>query len=244
MAGTLHGLGVGPGDPELMTIKAWRILSLAPVVAWPRGTSGQALARRIAAPFIPEDALQLAIPIPFLGDGQAVKAAYAAAAEAIASHLRVNRDVAFLCLGDPFTYGTFGKLAELLAPRFDVRAVPGISAAQACAAAVGIPLTQGTESLRMLPATLPDERLRAALREEDAALAILKAGHHLARLRALLTQTGRLDHAFVAEQLGTTRERVLPMAKIGGGNDSSYFSTILVYPARRNPRHTRTDGAP
>ena len=240
--GTLHGLGVGPGDPELMTVKAWRILSLAPVVAWPQGASGESRARAIAAPFIPEEARQLPLFIPFGARDEEVRAAYEAAAAAIAGHLGQGRDVAFLCVGDPLTYGTFGKLAALLAGRHAVRAVPGITAAAACAAQVGLALAQGAEPFKMLPAIMEEAALRAELAAPDAAIAIIKAGHHLPRLRRLLHEAGRLDHALVIEQLGHEGERVVPLAQTAELNDASYFSTILVYPAQRDLRPVRVRG--
>jgi precorrin-2/cobalt-factor-2 C20-methyltransferase len=234
--GTLYGLGVGPGDPELMTVKAWRVLSLAPVVAWPEGASGESRARAIAAPFIPDEAAELPLFIPFGGREEEVLAAYEAAATAIAEHLDQGRDVAFLCVGDPLTYGTFGKLAALLAAQYPVRAIPGITAAAACAAEVGLALAQGTEPFKMLPAIMDEPRLRAELAAPDAALAIIKAGHHLPRLHRLLHEAGRLDQAVVIEQLGHADQRILPLAQAVELDDASYFSTILVYPAQRDLR--------
>src|SRR5688572_2237322 len=107
-AGTLYGLGVGPGDPELITVKAWRVLSLAPVIAYPQTVSGDSLARRIAAPFIPEGVMELPFTLPMLREERGpAREAYDGAAATMAEHLGAGRDVALLCEGDPFFYGSF-----------------------------------------------------------------------------------------------------------------------------------------
>ncbi len=230
MAGILYGVGLGPGDPELITLKGWRVISLSPVIAWPEGESGQARARAIVEPFMPEDVIELPLRIPFTGRATELEQAYAEAAAAIAEHLRQGRDVAYLCLGDPLLYGTFGRLATLLAAEHRVRAVPGVSAPQAAAARLMRRLAQGTEPFKMLPATMQDDALLAECLNRQAVLAILKAGHHLPRLAELLRQAGRLNNAVVAQELGNGQERVLPLAQAAREDDASYFSLVLVWP--------------
>ena len=230
MTGTLHGVGLGPGDPELITLKSWRIISLAPVIAWPEGESGQARARAIAEPFIPEDVVELPLFIPFGARAEEVEQAYRAAAEAIAEHLRQGRDVAYLCLGDPLLYGTFGRLAGYLAEEFQVRAVPGVSAPQAAAARLVRRLAQGSEPFKMLPATMDDDALLAECLNRRAMLTILKAGHHLLRVLDILSRAGRADQAIVAQELGSGQERILPLRQAVAEGDAGYFSLVLVWP--------------
>ncbi len=230
MAAILYGVGLGPGDPELITLKGWRIISMSPVIAFPRGESGQARARQIAAPLIPDDVLELPLDIPFTGNVAALEAAYEQAAEDIAGHLRAGRDVAFLCLGDPLLYGSFGKLAAQLNGHFEVRAVPGVNAAQAAAARLGTVLAQGAQPLKLLPATMDDDALLAECFNRHATLAILKAGHHLQRVHDILQQAGRAAQAVVVQELGNGAERILPLAEAVAKENASYFSLVLAWP--------------
>jgi precorrin-2/cobalt-factor-2 C20-methyltransferase len=139
VSGTFYGLGVGPGDPELITLKAWRILSQVPVIAYPAANGNDSLAHSIAAPFIPEDVIELAIAVPMRREREPAQEAYDAAAQAIAKHLDAGRDVAFLCEGDPLFYGSFAYLLTRLARSHLTQVVPGITSITACAAAIGRP---------------------------------------------------------------------------------------------------------
>ncbi|WP_038036511.1 precorrin-2 C(20)-methyltransferase [Thermopetrobacter sp. TC1] len=229
MSGILYGLGLGPGDPELITLKAWRILSLAPVVAWPVGSSGRSRAYEIARPFIPEEAITLPLAIPFGERGERLKAAYAAAAERICAHLAAGRDVAYLCLGDPLFHGSFVHLAQHVPETFEKRAVPGVMAVSAAAAVMGAPLALGAEILKILPATADEERLARELEQGPAALAFIKVGLHRSRIHRLLDQVGLLAKAWLIADIGLTSQRVLPLAE-AADMDDPYFSIIVVTP--------------
>jgi precorrin-2/cobalt-factor-2 C20-methyltransferase len=222
--GTLYGVGVGPGDPELMTLKAVRILECAPVVAYPAPNEGESSARAIAAPFIPPGRTEIAIRVP-MRPGIVPAEPYDRAADEIAAHLSVGRDVAVLCEGDPFFYGSYLYLHERLAHRFLTVVVPGVSSLMACAAAAGRPLVRRNEMLAVLPATLPDAALEAHLEGADAA-AILKVGRHLPRLRALLDRVGRLERAVYVAHASRPDERVVLVDR--QAEPAPYFSTILV----------------
>lgn len=232
MSGTLHGLGLGPGDPELITLRSWRVISLVPVVAYPEGPSGQSRARTIAAPFIPDDVEELPLHIPFGVTGAQLEAAYDRAAAIVSARLDEGKDVALLCLGDPLTYGTFGKLAARLAQRYPVRVTPGISAPQAAAARVGRALAQGDGPLKFLPATMDEDMLLAECMNRHATLAILKVGRNLPRVHDALRQAGRLEDALVVEELGGADERVVPLPEAvrAADDESRYFSLVLVWP--------------
>ena len=123
--GTLYGVGVGPGDPELMTVKAVRLLSRAAVVAYPAPEEGESLARSIAKEHLPPGAAEIALRMPF-APGSDTAPAYDAGAKAIAVHLAAGRDVVCLCAGDPMLYGSFVTLSERLTGRFPVKIVPGV----------------------------------------------------------------------------------------------------------------------
>jgi precorrin-2/cobalt-factor-2 C20-methyltransferase len=208
----------------LMTLKAVRVLERAPVLAYPAPNEGESSARAIAAPFIPVGRTEIAIRVP-MRPGIVPAEIYDRAGEEIAAHLSAGRDVAVLCEGDPFFYGTYLYLHERLARRFSTVVVPGVSSLMACAAAAGSPLVRRDETLSVLPATLPDAALETCLKRADAA-AILKVGRHLPRLRALIERAGRLDRAVYVAYASRSDECVLPLGRQAG--PAPYFSMILV----------------
>jgi precorrin-2/cobalt-factor-2 C20-methyltransferase len=162
MSARLYGIGVGPGDPELMTLKAVRLLAELPVIAYPTPDSGDSAARAIAAQFIPSGRTEIAIRVP-MRPGRMPVEIYDEAAEQIAAHLHAGRDVGVLCEGDPFFYGSFMYLHDRLAGRFDCQVVPGVTSLTACAAASRRPLVRHDAVLTVVPATLPDAELEPPL---------------------------------------------------------------------------------
>ena len=237
MNGTLYGLGVGPGDPELMTLKAVRLLQQVPVIAYPAADDGDSSARAIAAQFVPPDATEIAIKVPMRPGRMPIKV-YDAAAGEIADHLADGCDVAVLCEGDPFFYGSFMYLHDRLAGRFPCIVVPGVSSLTACAASAGQPLARRNAVLTVLPATLDDADLTARLKNADSA-AILKVGRHLPRLRGVIEACGLTAHATYVEHASRTDEKVLPLTETDSGN-APYFSMILITPDRAVDRkHAR-----
>jgi precorrin-2/cobalt-factor-2 C20-methyltransferase len=227
MSGTLHLLGVGPGDPDLLTIRAVKVLRTAHVVAYPATGEESAFAREIAADYIEPDAILLPVPIPMTVDRRPAQTAYDGAAAAILAHLDAGRDVAWLCEGDPLFYGSAMYLLARLGREARVNVVPGVSSLTAAAAAIARPLAARNEILKVLPAPLPDETLRAELLATPAA-AIIKVGRHFDRIRDLLRETGHAGNAMVVEYATTIRQRVSPLESFGRG-DRPYFSIILCY---------------
>jgi precorrin-2/cobalt-factor-2 C20-methyltransferase len=226
MSGTVYGLGVGPGDPELLTLKALRILRAAPVIAYPAPDVGDSFARQIVAPHLPGGQQEIAIRMP-LGDGQFPKAEiYDGAADKIAAQVAAGRDVAVLCEGDPFFYGSFLYLYERLVDRCLVQVVPGVSSLMACASVAGVPLARRNETLTVLPAPLADEALRACLAGAEA-LAIIKVGRHLGRIRRLLTECARLDGACLVERATLASQRIVALRDLHA-DTAPYFSMVLV----------------
>ena len=159
----LYGLGVGPGDPDLITLKAARILGQAPVIAFPATLSGESMARAIAAPHIPAGCIELPFAIDIRAPHADNEQRYDAAARAIGEHLAGGRDVAVLCEGDPFLYGSFMYLFTRLAAEWPVTVIPGVSSLTAAAATLHRPLVSGNEALTVLPATLPADVLAAQI---------------------------------------------------------------------------------
>lgn len=225
VSGRLYGIGVGPGDPELMTLKAVRILAAADLVAYPAPEGGESSARFIAAAHIRPGCPELPIPVP-MRPGRMPVDVYDEAARLIATRLDAGEDVAVLCEGDPFFYGSFMYLHDRLADRFDCEIVPGVTSLTACAAAAGRPLVRRNGGLRIVPATLDDEALAESLSGAES-VAILKVGRHLGRLRAALAAAGRTDDAIYVAHAGRAEERVVPLRGLDLG-EAPYFSMILV----------------
>ena len=224
--GTLYGLGVGPGDPELLTLKALRILRAAPVLAYPAPIEGDSMARAIAAPHLPGDQTEIAIRMPLDAARFPAKEVYAAAAQNITGHLESGRDVAVLCEGDPFFYGSFMYLFARLAEAHHIEVVPGVSSPMACAAALGMPLAARNDVLSVLPAPLAEELLKARLEACDAA-AIVKVGRHIAKVRRVLQELGLESRARYIERASLAAERILPPSE--AADPAPYFSMILVH---------------
>jgi precorrin-2/cobalt-factor-2 C20-methyltransferase len=226
VSGTLYGLGVGPGDPDLLTVKAARLLAACPVVAYPAPEQGESLARRIAAPHMPGGQVEIAIRMELSPARFPAPEVYDAAAAEIAGHLAAGRDVAVLCLGDPLLYGSFMYLLARLAGAHRVAVVPGVASPTAAAAALGLPLAARDDALAILPAQLPDERLATALAACNVA-AIIKLGRHFARVRTLLGRLGLADHAHYVEHATMADQRIVPLAAIDPAT-VPYFSLIIV----------------
>jgi precorrin-2/cobalt-factor-2 C20-methyltransferase len=232
MTGTLYGLGLGPGDPELLTLKAHRILTSAPVVAYPAPDSGQSFARRIVEPYLRQEQIEVPIVVPMRVERFPAREIYDAAADTLSAHLEAGRDVAVLCEGDPFFYGSFMYLFERLAERFPTEVVPGVSSVMASAAALGRPLAARNDVLSVVPGPLDDEILRARIEAADAVV-IIKVGRHFHRIRALIEAMGLSAHAAYVERVSLGEERLMPLAEVPE-DTAPYFSQILIYKGAEN----------
>ena len=228
--GLLYGLGLGPGDPELVTLKALRLLRAAPVVAYPAPEDGDSFARRIVAEWLDRGQREIRVRFP-MRPGPTPAAIYEAAAAQLAAVLDAGDDIAYLCQGDPLFYGSFAGILTRLAARYSVTVVPGVSSLTACAAAASEPLVRRDETLSVIPASLPEDELGARLAQVDAA-AIIKLGRHFAKLRQVLARLGLLDGAVYVERASLPTQRVAPLATIDPAS-VPYFATALVR-CRRN----------
>src|SRR5712691_11709167 len=223
--GCLYGLGLGPGDPELVTLKALRLLRAAPVVAYPAPEGGDSFARHIVAEWLDPGQREIAIRFP-MRPGPPPAAIYRGAAAQLAAVLDSGDDIAYLCQGDPLFYGSFAGILALLAARYEVTVVPGVSSLTACAAAASMPLVQRDQTLSVIPASLPEGELARRLGQVDAA-AVIKLGRHFPKLRRVLADLGLLDGAIYVERASLPNQRVAALATIDPAS-VPYFATALV----------------
>jgi precorrin-2/cobalt-factor-2 C20-methyltransferase len=225
--GVLYGVGVGPGDPELITVKVWRLISMTQVIAYLAANGKDSTARDIARPFIPDDAEHLVIDMPMRSEREAGEKAYDFGAAAISVHLKAGRDVVFLCEGDPFFYGSFMYLHARLAKDFETVVVPGVTSITASAAAIGRPLSARNEVVKILPAMLPEDRLRDELLGAESA-AIVKVGRHFPKIRTILGLLNLASRARIVIKATHEDQRTVALNDFDG-DTLPYFSTILVY---------------
>jgi precorrin-2/cobalt-factor-2 C20-methyltransferase len=225
-AGAVWGIGVGPGDPELLTLKALRLIRGADVIAYPAPEQGESFARSIVKPHLPGGQREIAIRMP-LGDGAFPKTEiYDAAAAEILAEVAAGHRVAVLCEGDPFFYGSFIYLYGRLAGRCAVTVIPGVSSLMACASAAGGPLALRNQTLTVIPAPLPETELRRRLAGSEAA-AIVKVGRHLDKVRRILGELGLESRARYVERATLPAERVAGL-NAAGVDGAPYFSMILI----------------
>jgi precorrin-2/cobalt-factor-2 C20-methyltransferase len=234
MTGTLYGLGVGPGDPELVTLKVLRVLRGLPVVAYPAPEEGTSFARSVVASRLSPAQTEIAIRVPMTRAMAPAQAVYDRAAVEIAEHLEASRDVGVLCQGDPFFYGSFIQIFDRLAAKFPTRVVPGVSSLMACAAAAGLPLVTRDEILTVLPATLSETELEKRLKQAES-VAILKLGRHLSKARRVLKRLGLVERASYIEHASLESQKILPLDAADPAS-APYFSMILVRPGRKGER--------
>jgi precorrin-2 C20-methyltransferase / precorrin-3B C17-methyltransferase len=246
-AGRLCGVGVGPGDPELLTVKAARAIAAADVIAYPSARHGDSVARRIAAPHVREGHVELLLRFPVTteltdhpgGYEAALAAFYDAASAELAAHLDGGRDVAILCEGDPLFYGSYMYFHERLAPRYETTVIPGVTAFSAAAAAAGAPLVKRDDVFVALPGTLPPDVLAARLREADAAV-VMKLGRTFPQVREAARAAGVAARGVYVERASSERERLAPLEQVDA-DGVPYMSLVLVPTANAARAGTRAD---
>ncbi|MDV2474380.1 precorrin-2 C(20)-methyltransferase [Rhodococcus zopfii] len=243
--GRLYGVGLGPGDPELITRKAARLIGEADVIAYHSGTHGRSIARSIAAELIPDGALEERLVYPVTtgttdhpgGYDGAIADFYDDCARRLAAHLEAGRTVVVLCEGDPLFYGSYMYLHDRLADRFAAEVIPGVTSFSAAAAAAAEPLVRRTDVLTVLPGTLPEPELARRLADTDGAV-IMKLGRTFPAVRSALAQAGRLDDAVYVERASMGGQRIAPVSEVDS-DAVPYFSVILA-PGDRAPRNRDT----
>jgi len=225
MKGTLYGVGLGPGDPELMTLKADRLIRAAKVIAFPTLAGADSFARSIAADVIPQDAREIVMDVPMTVERQPAQDAYDLGASQIKAALDAGQDVVCLCEGDPFFYGSFMYLFARLSGDYDCQIVPGVTSMTASAAVTGMPLAARNEVLTIIPGPLPEDELEARMKDADS-LCIMKVGRHLPKLRDVITRLGLLDRAIYIERATLAAQTIVPLSQ--APEKAPYFSMILI----------------
>ena len=234
MSGKLFGVGTGPGDPELLTLKAVRAIAAADVVAYFAKRGNASNARAIASVHFRPDQIEEALDYPVTteidrrenGYKTQIAAFYSEAATRLAAHLDAGRNVVVLSEGDPLFYGSYMHLHLRLAPSYDTEVIPGITAMSGCWSEAGLPLVQGDDILTILPGTLDRDELARRLGNTHGAV-IMKLGRNLPKVRAALADAGRLDQAVYVER-GTTAGGFSVALADKTDDEAPYFSLVLV----------------
>ncbi|GAA4553435.1 precorrin-2 C(20)-methyltransferase [Amycolatopsis samaneae] len=245
--GKLYGVGLGPGDPELMTVKAARLIGEADVIAYHSARHGRSIARSVAEPYLRAGQLEEKLVYPVTtettehpgGYEGAIADFYELSAKRLAEHLDAGRDVVVLCEGDPFFYGSYMYMHERLAGRFEATVVPGVTSVSAASSVLGRPLVQRDEVLTVLPGTLPAPELARRLADTEAA-AVLKLGRTFGNVRDALAEAGKLDDAWYVERATWGQQRVEPFAEVDPESVPYFSLALLPSPAYAS----RVDGEP
>jgi len=232
--GRLLGLGVGPGDPELITLKALRLLREAPVVGYfvAKGKRGNAFgiieahlqAQQTLLPLVYPVTTE-ALPAP-LSYEQVISDFYDEASVQVAEHLDAGRDVAVICEGDPFFYGSYMYLHDRLAQRYEAEVIPGVCSMLGGASVLGAPLVYRNQSLSVLSGVLPAEELKRRLADADAAV-IMKLGRNFPKVREVLPELGLDGRALYVERATMANQKIVPLDQVDP-QSSPYFSLIIV----------------
>ncbi len=226
--GCLYGVGVGTGNPELITLKALRILQSVPVIAYPASEEGNSFARSIVAEFLKGNQIEVPIVLPFKLEKSA-QPFYDKASELLAEHLNNGRDVAVLCEGDPFFYGSFMYLFNRLSSRFATEIIPGISSVMASAAMIGLPLTYRNDVFIVLSGILDKEVLQEKLKVADAAV-IIKLGRNFNKVKQVLEELGLVERAKYIENATRENQRILSVDEVEA--DTVPYFSLIVIPSR------------
>jgi precorrin-2/cobalt-factor-2 C20-methyltransferase len=233
--GRLFGIGVGPGDPDLMSVKAVRLISQTSTVAYFAARNRPSIARGVAEHLLTDRHREIRIDYPLTVERaapddpvyeQLLAGCYDAAARRIEIELEQGYDVALLCEGDPFFYGSYMYVHNRLADRFETTVVPGIPSLVAGAAAISTPLACGNEVLSVLSGVLSVPQLTNALAACDAAV-IIKLGRNLASVQQAVAAAHLLDRAFYNERASSERQVCCPLAQADSSR-APYFSMVVI----------------
>ena len=226
--GKCYGIGVGPGDPELITLKAKRLIESADIVAYPATQTGESMARQIAAQCIQDSTREYPIKINMSSNASQLDDAYTVAANTISEFLENGKNVAILCEGDPFFYGSFIYIFSKLKTTHRVEVIPGVSSIMACGAVSLQPLTSHNDILKVIPATLDKDKIKRQL-DHQGTTAIIKLGRHFQKVKALLNELNLLDCASYIERATLANQKQMPLTD-HESDKAPYFSMILVNP--------------
>jgi precorrin-2/cobalt-factor-2 C20-methyltransferase len=240
-AGALYGVGLGPGDPELVTVKAARLIGKASVVAYFAKQGRDSHARKIAQGYFQDSCEEILLAYPMTTERpfykaeyvEALRAFYAQSADRIARVLMDGRDVALLCEGDPMFYGSFMHIFERLKSRFRIEICAGVSGMSGCFAAAGQPMTWGDDVLTVVPATLDEDALTQRLASADAAV-VMKLGGNFPKLRRVLERLGMIERAIYVERGTMAEQKIMPFCE-KRDDAAPYFAMVLAPGRGRRP---------
>lgn len=232
--GQLIGVGVGPGDPELLTLKAVRALQTADVIAHFAKAGNASNARTTVTQFVPPHAVELPLLYPVTTERpthdpayqSAIEEFFEAAASTVATHLQAGRSVAVLSEGDPLFFGSYMHLHVRLAKRYPTYVIPGVTAMSGCWCAAGLPIAQGDDVLTVVPGTLPEAELIRRFEQNDPSV-VMKVGRNLPKVRRALSAVNRLANAIYVERGTMANQRLMPLAE-NRSESAPYFAVVLV----------------
>ena len=239
--GTIWGVGLGPGDPDLMSVRADRLVRSARHVAFFRKAGRPGRARTIVQGLLRADAQDIPMEYPVTTEiplddpryAACLSAFYAKVAGRLRDLARAGEDIVVLCEGDPFFYGSFMHLYTRLKDEVPVEVVPAITGMSAAWTATGIPVTWGDDVLTVLLGTMAEADLTRRMAESDAII-VMKVGRNLPKVRAALQAAGKLDAAWLVECASMAEERAVPLAE-AGDRTVPYFSIVVVHGQGRRP---------
>lgn len=226
MSGILYGIGVGPGDPELLTLKAARLIANADLVAYPTNKDGASIAKQIAISHMRKNVETYGFHVPMNVERNAANHAYDTAAAVMRQHLQEGKNIACLCEGDAFFYGSFAYIFERLEAEFKVEIIPSMPAFVAASAALKIPMLMQNEDLQIIPATLDEAILIDKMRTGNN-VAIYKVGRHFAKLRQIIKHLGLLEKSNLVEYVSQSQQKVTAMQNTDNAT-RPYFSMIII----------------
>ena len=228
--GTLYGIGVGPGDPELVTVKAAKILGQVDIVFAAASTKNHhSLAKDIARPYIPEATPLTLLKFPMTRDKDETRNAWKQHARTIIAALESGQDVAFLTLGDAMTYSTFGYIVKLIstsAPHLKIETIPGISSYQAAAARLNTPLVEGEESLMVVSGAKGGNRLREMAAKPDNVV-FLKAYRNVKDITQAIRESGSYPESVGIKNCGHEDEEIIPNIEALNKQAPNYWTLII-----------------
>ena len=222
----IWGLGIGPGDPDLITLKAHKILQLVDVIAYPELVDGESLVRAIAAPHISGVQEEIVISTPMVVERYPAQNVYDKAALTIGAAVDAGKSIAILCEGDPFFYGSFMYLFARISEKYPVQVVPGVMSLSACSAELGLPLAARNDVVSVIPGPLDEKVLETQLLATNVA-AIIKVGRHLGKIKRVLQKIGATENAHYIERATMKNQRIQPLSHVDD-DSAPYFSMIIV----------------
>ncbi len=233
--GTIHGVGLGPGGQDLLSVRADRLLRNARYVAYFRKAGHQGQARRIVEGMLPAGVIEFPMEYPVTTEipvsdpryGELLAAFYADCTRHLRGLAEAGEDVVVLCEGDPFFYGSFIHLYTRLKDHVPVEVVPAITGMSGAWTATGVPITSGDDILTVLMGTMSEEALAEGMAGADA-LVVMKVGRNIDKVRRALTSVGKLEAAWLVEYATMPNQKVLKLSE-ANGRITPYFSIVMVH---------------